>query len=116
MENGKKVKDPFFTHLQIYIKWVFFTILGPDLPERLSAHSIIELEGDLYVIGGFDGNIVKKSIHRLQCSSSDCKWTTMRQELEIRRSYPVAIPVLDSFTTCNWSFLIWNWDKMVSLC
>ena len=106
MENGKKVKDPFFTHLQIYIKWVFFTILGPDLPERLSAHSIIELEGDLYVIGGFDGNIVKKSIHRLQCSSSDCNWTTMKQELEIRRSYPVAIPVLDSFTTCNWSFLI----------
>ena len=71
------------------------------MPQRLSAHSMVEFDGDLYVIGGFDGNIVQKSIQRLQCSSGDCKWTTLKQELEIRRSYPVAIPVIDSYTNCN---------------
>ena len=79
----------------------FFPNLGPDLPVRLSAHSMVEVEGDLYVIGGFDGDLIQKSIYRLQCSSGDCKWTTMKQELEIHRSYPVAIPVMDFYTNCN---------------
>ena len=62
---------------------------------------MVEIGGDLYVIGGFDGDFVQKSIHRLQCSSGDCKWTTMNQELEIQRSYPVIIPIMDFYANCN---------------
>ena len=52
---------------------------------------MVEMEGDLYVIGGFDGETVQNSIHRLRCSSGICRWTTMKQELQVSRSYPIAI-------------------------
>ena len=62
---------------------------------------MVEMEGDLYVIGGFDGETVQNSIHRLRCSSGICRWTTMKQELQVSRSYPIAILITDNIIDCH---------------
>ena len=44
---------------------------------------------------------LQKSLYRLKCLSGICNWTTMKQELDVPRSIPVAIPLKDSMVSCN---------------
>jgi len=61
---------------------------GPQMPKKLSGFSAVVLNGDLYTIGGY-----QTAIHRLSCSSGNCTWTTMDQELKVARWNQVAMAV-----------------------
>ena len=63
------------------------------MPKKLWGLSAVVLNGDLYAIGGHDGNDYQTAIHRLSCSSGNCAWTTMDQELKVARGYLVAMAV-----------------------
>ena len=72
------------------------------MPKRIEALSSVEIEGDLYTIGGYspeDAGKKQTEIQKLTCSSRVCTWTTISQSLKVGRSYPVAIPVMDSLCT-----------------
>ena len=74
--------------------------LGPPLPQILRGHSMLEMHGDVYVIGGTntDGN-EQSSIYQLSCSSGICSWSTLNHQLKVGKAYFVAIPVQDHFCT-----------------
>ena len=75
-----------------------FLTLGPALPKALSGHSMLEIQGDVFLLGGGDSFIVYNSaIYQLSCSSGICSWATLNQGLKVARTYTVAIPVPDSF-------------------
>ena len=64
------------------------------MPKKLWGLSAVVLDGDLYAIGGYDENGNEQTaIHRLSCSSGNCAWTTMDQELKVGRYYSVAMAV-----------------------
>ena len=62
------------------------------MPKKLYGLSAVVLSGDLYAIGGYDGNY-QTAIHRLSCSSGNCAWTTMDQELTVARYCHIAMAV-----------------------
>jgi len=66
---------------------------GPQMPIKLWGLSAVVLGGDLYAIGGYGGNNYQTAIHRLSCSSGNCAWTTMDQELKVGRGFQVAMAV-----------------------
>ena len=72
------------------------------MPKGLVGHTAVQLQGDLYVIGGemANGN-VPNEITRLSCSSQNCEWTTINQHLKVDRYRPIAIPVLDTLCVTN---------------
>ena len=68
------------------------------MPKKLRYFSAVEIEGDLYTVGGWspDGG-TQVAIHRMSCSARVCTWTTMTQELKAARLRTVAIPIPKSF-------------------
>ena len=74
------------------------------MPESLQWHSMVEVNGDLYVIGGDkygDDYYGDKLIYKLSCSDGNCTWTTLTQQLKYAREGQVAILVNDSFCRPN---------------
>ena len=69
------------------------------MPKKLRRHSAVQIGGDLYVIGGYQGEHIgdQSAIYKLSCFSRVCKWTTMNQELKVARSWTIAIPIPKSF-------------------
>ena len=64
------------------------------MPKKLEGLSAVVLDGDLYAIGGQDENYdYQTAIHRLSCSSGNCAWTTMDQELKVARGFQVSLAV-----------------------
>ena len=78
--------------------FLFFLILGPPMPKGLVAHSMLEIQGDLFVFGGWSGN-EQSAVYKQSCSSAVCSWTTINQELKVARYYLVAMSVPDYFCT-----------------
>ena len=74
--------------------FLFFLILGPPMPKGLVAHSMLEIQGDLFVFGGY-----QTEIHNMSCLSVVCSWTTINQELNVARNSLVAMTVPDYFCT-----------------
>ena len=64
------------------------------MPKELWGHSMLEIQGDLFVLGGY-----QSEIHKMSCSSELCSWTTINQELKVARYDLVAISVPDYFCT-----------------
>ena len=82
----------------------FFTAvlkLGPALPRALWSHSMVEVEENLYIIGGDSDDDTLKEIHKLTCISGSCSWSTLTQQLKEERTNVVAIPVMESFCNSN---------------
>ena len=73
-------------------------ILGPALPRGLFGHSMLEIQGDVFIFGGgqTDGGF-NSAIYQLSCSSNICSRATLNQGLKVGRQYSVAIPVPASF-------------------
>ena len=71
------------------------------MPKKMNDHSVVEIGGDLYTIGGGSGSGKHSEIHRLSCSSRVCTWTTINQQLKVGRYFTVAIPVMDALCTTN---------------
>ena len=71
------------------------------MPKTLYGHSILEIQGDLFVFGGYssDGYSYQTEIHKMSCLSEVCSWTTINQELKVARLYLVAISVPDYLCT-----------------
>merc|ERR1719331_2400037 len=44
---------------------------GPPLPKALSGFSMLEIHGDGYIFGGYDGDY-DSAIYQITCSSSIC--------------------------------------------
>ena len=79
-----------------------FAMSGPPLPKALCCHSMVEIDGDLFVIGGQnDVGEDQKSIHQLQLSSGNFSWRTLNQELTIARILLVGIPLGDAIGNVN---------------
>ena len=76
----------------------FLLTLGPPLPKAIRTFSMLEMNGDTYVFGGYSG-AYESSIYQLSCSSGNCSWTTLNQQLKVARERSVAIPVQDNFCT-----------------
>ena len=77
-----------------------FMIAGPDLPVKLSGHSMVALGLGQAVIGGESNQQYTKKIYHLVCSREDCGFSKMGQELSIARGSFVAIPIPDIFSGC----------------
>ena len=71
------------------------------MPKSLIWHSMVEVNGDLFVIGGSNFVNGDKLIHKLSCSDGNCTWTTLTQQLKFARKGHVAILVNDSFCRPN---------------
>ena len=70
------------------------------MPKALYGHSMLEIQGDLFVFGGdASGDGYQSAIYKMSCSSAVCNWTTTNQELKIARSFLVAMPVPEYFCT-----------------
>ena len=63
------------------------------MPKVLYEHSMLEIQGDLFVFGGSSSGYYQSEIHRMKCSTGVCSWTTINQELKIARYRLVAISV-----------------------
>ena len=66
------------------------------MPKELSGHSMLEIQGDLFVFGG-SSSVIQSEIHKMSCSSAVCSWTTINQELKVARNDLVAMSVPDYF-------------------
>ena len=75
----------------------FLLTLGPLLPKVLEGPSIVEIQGDAFLFGGYHGGNYNSAIYQLTCSSGICSWSTLNQEMKIGRRNIVAIPVPDNF-------------------
>ena len=73
--------------------------LGPVLPKALSDISMLEMHGDVYVIGGWGPGGQQSSIYQLSCSSGICSWSVLNQQLEVARRHSVVMPIQDHFCT-----------------
>lgn len=65
---------------------------------------MVQAMGDLFVLGGeyaHKVSIGQKSIYQLRCSSEECTWKTLNQELRVPRIEFVAIVVMDSIVNCS---------------
>ena len=70
------------------------------MPKALLGHSMLEIQGDLFVFGGSDENWnMQSAVHKMSCSSEVCSWTTINQELNVARNSLVAMTVPDYFCT-----------------
>ena len=70
------------------------------MPKALYGHSMLEIQGDLFVFGGSDENWnMQSAVHKMSCSSEVCSWTTINQELKVARELLVAMSVPDYFCT-----------------
>ena len=88
MHSFSKMKSLFL------ISFLFCYISGPKMPKKLGGLSAVVLNGDLYAIGGRDENdYPQAAIHCLSCSSGNCAWTTMDQELTVARYFHIAMAV-----------------------
>ena len=72
-----------------------FLKLGPAL--ILWGHSIVEIQGDVFLFGGFGSGSYNSAIYQLSCSSGICSLATLNQALKLWRRNTVAITVPDSF-------------------
>merc|ERR1719319_694530 len=72
---------------------------GPQMTKTLYGSTAVQIEGDLYIVGGVsnDGYGSQTAIHRMSCWSRNCTWTTMTQELKVARADSVAIAIPKSF-------------------
>ena len=84
--------------------------LGPQLPITLDNFSMLEMDGDIYVIGGY-GDVnslasgsMQSLIYKLSCLSGLCSWLILNQQLKVARSYLEIIPVQDHFCTSSKKF------------
>ena len=75
-----------------------FLALGPALPKKLSGNSMLEIQGDVFIFGGYSGSH-NSAIYQLSCSTGICSWATISQALKVGKDNAVAIPVPDSFCT-----------------
>ena len=85
-------------HYFFTLFFFLFLTLGPALPKILEGHSMVEIQGDVFLFGGLSSGY-NSVIYQLSCSSGICSWATLNQALTVGRSYTVAIPVPDSFCT-----------------
>ena len=70
------------------------------MPKRLERHEMLEIQGDLFVFGGKspdypDGR--QTAIHKLECSSNNCSWSTINQQMKTAKRDVVAIAVPNWF-------------------
>jgi hypothetical protein len=48
------------------------------------------------------GELTRKDLYELKCSSSSCNWSLMEQKLNVDRYFPLAMYVPDSFAICEY--------------
>ena len=76
----------------------FSLSLGPTLPKTLYGPSMVEMQGDTFLFGGYGGGY-NSAIYQITCSSGICSWSTLNQELKVARTETVAIRVPNNFCT-----------------
>ena len=84
-------------HYFFTLFFFLFLTLGPALPKALRKHSMLEIQGDVFLFGGYDGSYYQSAIYQLSCSYGICSWAALNQALTVGRELTVAIPVPDSF-------------------
>ena len=97
------MKGHYFFTLFFFI----FLTLGPALPKTLEGHSMLEIQGDVFLFGGY-GSLNHSSssyygynlaIYQLSCSSGIYSWAYAAGQPSFGRRDLVAIPVPDTFCT-----------------
>ena len=72
------------------------------MPRKVAFHSMVNFNGDLYIIGGESPNsYMYKAIHKLVCYFGNYMWTTIKQELKEPRTNFVAIPIANHLVDCK---------------
>ena len=87
----------------------FFSFTGTPLPKKLLYPAAVSIDGDMFLIGGYEYQKGWHStIYKLICKSEECYWTHPRrpgtvlpQTLRLGRSQMVAVAVPDDFFDCN---------------
>ena len=85
---------------------IFCLVPELDLAKPRWAHAMVNLEGDLVVIGGQvqidEKNLeISSDLLRLTCSNGNCNWEKLSQQLKNPRSNMVAIVLPDEFLECS---------------
>ena len=96
LKEEKNAKNVQIRHGHFFHIYFFLLTLGPPLPKVLSSFSLVEIQGDAFIFGGYFGSL-NSAIYKLTCSSGICSWSTLNQELKVARYVTVAIPVPDTF-------------------
>ncbi len=78
---------------------------GPDLPLKLGtmASVVTSDEKALILVAGheYQTNQESTSLYKIYCANGVCHVEKMLQQLKIGRSYPVAMLIPDSLTSCT---------------
>ena len=72
------------------------------MPEAVYGHSLVPFGMSVVIVGGY----YSKSLYKFSCSNRACTWTTMEQEMSIRRVDFVAIPIPESLAKCKGKCLV----------
>ena len=88
-------------HTYALLVSIFF--VGPDLPIPLLSFKMVEFDGKLIAVGGFNGlsNQGSDALYKLVCSDDDCEWQEMSQKLSVGKYAFVAMMVPDELTNCK---------------
>ena len=100
--------------VKLEIGWNYSIILSIvpelDLAKPRWAHAMVNLEGDLVVIGGqvqIESSLDEKYLEissdllRLTCYNRNCNWEKLSQQLKNPRSNMVALVLPDEFLECS---------------
>ena len=79
-----------------FTSFFFLLTLGPALLKALYGHSLLEIQGDVFLFGGADSDY-NSAIYQLSCSSGICSLASLNEGLNVARYYTVTIHVPDSF-------------------
>merc|ERR1719270_891683 len=71
---------------------------GPSLPKAMRGLSMITIDNDGFVFGGYDGGY-NKEVFKISCANKNCQWSTTDKVLDNGRLDTVAIPI--SPTLCK---------------
>ncbi len=74
-----------------------YLLLGPPLPEPLTAHQMVSWDTNLVVLGGYTGTSFSSSLHQLECKNGDFTWQTMETKMSKAKFGFVAFQVPDEF-------------------
>ena len=73
---------------------------GPKLPKNIKGASSVEINGNLYLIGGIESNqkgtTYSSCIYKISCYNNICNWEEMDQKLDFGRHDFIAMAVSDT--------------------
>ena len=75
--------------------------LGPPLPKAMHGLSMVTINNDGFVFGGYDGDDRNKEVFKISCANEICQWSTTDKVVDNGKYLTLAIPISSSLCKSN---------------